>query len=342
MGSLVPYGLLDRIKDGVAWRIKPVIRHLNKYRRVFVVQNYHRIFQNNLHAYFDENLFCGMSQDYFYEQLRWFTKNYDILSEQDLLDCMKYNSFPRKSVMITFDDGYKDNHTLAYPVLRDLNVSAIFFIPTQQLLERRLGWWDVLSYYLKNTLHDHVSIDGAKHYIGDDVSRNRVKKLVLEIFYQRPLAETSGLLNEMSMELQVAPPGCDIQSNELMNLEDLIDLINNGMYIGAHTHSHNVLTTLDDASQAREIFLSKKHLESILDIEVRSFAYPVGSIYSFNERTKQMVQDQGFLLAFSFYSGVNIPSQIDPFDIKRTFRGLPYEGFLESYREPYNFIRPRV
>ena len=49
------------------------------------------------------------------------------------------------------DDGYIDNYTLAYPLLKVLNLPAIFFISTSLIEERHLGWWDIIDYMLKKS-----------------------------------------------------------------------------------------------------------------------------------------------------------------------------------------------
>lgn len=332
----------SKIKDGIAWRVRPLTNYLKRYKQVFIVQNYHRIFSGELNTEFDEGVFGGISQDYLYRQLKWLSKDYDIISEDDLVFCISNNSFPRKSLLLTFDDGYIDNYTLAYPLLLSLKMSAIFFISTKQFMERTLGWWDIISYSIKNTSKVKLSIDGNDFDLKGLPGRTAAIKKLLDKFYKMPASETFDLLEKLSLELSVDLPSHDIQSRELMDKNNLKDMIENGMFIGSHSNSHLVLSTLDYEEQDREVYVPKKVLESELGINVRSFAYPVGTSYSFDDKTKEMVRNHGYSFGFSFYSGVNDSKDIDPYDIKRTFRGLPYEGFLESFQNPYVFIKPKI
>ena len=113
---------------------------------------YHRIRERTLRGnVFDDSVF-GPSQDEFAQQLTWLKKNNDILSEGELISLVRGEiSPPKRSVVLTFDDGYIDNYSLAFPVLKAFNVPAIFFIPTRSIEERSLGWWDLISYFIKSS-----------------------------------------------------------------------------------------------------------------------------------------------------------------------------------------------
>src|ERR1043166_4490896 len=57
----------------------------------------------------------------------------------------------RSSVLLTFDDGYLDNYTLAFPVLRSHGVQAVFFLPTAFIGTAHLPLWDVIGYVVRQT-----------------------------------------------------------------------------------------------------------------------------------------------------------------------------------------------
>ena len=43
---------------------------------------------------------------------------------------------------ITFDDGYRDNHAVAAPILKERGLPACFFITTDFMGSRTVPWWD--------------------------------------------------------------------------------------------------------------------------------------------------------------------------------------------------------
>lgn len=68
------------------------------------------------------------------------TKGYDVLSlDQYVEKKLNREKFSRKSVVITFDDGYVDNYTVAYQILKKYGFPATIFMPSDKVdLEERL------------------------------------------------------------------------------------------------------------------------------------------------------------------------------------------------------------
>src|SRR5262249_5952780 len=66
----------------------------------------------------------------FEERMRWVKTHFNVLSLGDAVAKLKSDSLPERSLSITFDDGYADNHDVALPILRKLDVPATFFVAT--------------------------------------------------------------------------------------------------------------------------------------------------------------------------------------------------------------------
>lgn len=92
-----------------------------------VVLMYHHIVPAEEMAsgkYVDNNAIISDNQ--FREEMRYLSEHgYHTLKMSEVASIL-YNSlpFPEKSVIITFDDGYASNYTLAYPILQDYNLKA--------------------------------------------------------------------------------------------------------------------------------------------------------------------------------------------------------------------------
>ena len=73
-----------------------------------------------------------VSTDRFNLDMQYLKDNgFTTLSTDELYDCMAKNKpVPKKSVLITFDDGYEDNYTNAFPILQKYNLKATIFVIT--------------------------------------------------------------------------------------------------------------------------------------------------------------------------------------------------------------------
>lgn len=89
---------------------------------------------------------------------------YTAVSLDELYNYLNGNgSLPKKSIVITFDDGYEDNYKYAYPVLKKYNFKAVFFIITSNV--------DNNNYYMKSSQIKEMSEDGfdiGSHTVNHD------------------------------------------------------------------------------------------------------------------------------------------------------------------------------
>ncbi len=300
-----------------------------------MVINYHRIRECAHHeTIFDDEVF-GPDQYEFQQQVDWLTKNSDILSEKDLISVVQgeYQP-PGRSAIITFDDGYIDNYTLAYPVLKQYHAPAIFFIPTKSIEKRHLGWWDCFAYLLKTTKKKEVVFEGKRLQPKEQLQE--AMHFVLH-FIDQSTQGVSVVMDRLRAACEVDFPARAEQDKELMTWEHLKEVSSNGISVGAHSHSHKVLSSLDLEQQKYEVKHSKAIIEQRIGKTVRSMSYPVGNYHHFSEDTKKIAADVGYELAFSFLTGLNTYGAIDPMDIKRVSASSYFPRFVGEMELPRLF-----
>src|SRR5262245_46611910 len=118
-----------------------------------LVLNYHRVWASGVSSSdFDDGVF-DVDVDTFRRQMQWLRSCTEVLDESGLLDFSSGRRQPRGELLsaVTFDDGYIDCFTLVKPVLDDLAIRGIFFIPVGILKSRKLGWWDAAAYLMKKS-----------------------------------------------------------------------------------------------------------------------------------------------------------------------------------------------
>ena len=125
---------------------------------------------------------------------------------------------------------------------------------------------------------------------------------------------TTGFLGGLpEAPLAGRPPGAWLEASELR------DLRAQGFEIGAHTHTHPQLDTVELAAAQAEIEHCKRLLEGALDEEVRSFAYPHGFL---DASVRELVRDAGFASACAcknaFSSLDDHPYELARLTVRRT------------------------
>jgi len=70
----------------------------------------------------------------------------------------------------------------------------------------------------------------------------------------------------------------DFTPKNLMDTDDINEWINNGMYIGSHSHNHYDLTKLKKSELYKDLDFSKKTLEDKFGKKINNFCYPFGKV----------------------------------------------------------------
>ncbi len=301
-----------------------------------IVFNYHRIRADEYSSTAFHDEVYGPTLTEFAEQIIWLNRHTKIISEAELLATLDSGRpLPDRCSMITFDDGYRDNFTLAFPVLERYRVPATFLIPSAIITSRRLGWWDMISYFVKGTRKQTFELDGTFYSLEE--SRRAVTNAIIHRITQGHCGDTGGLLDRLSVACEVDYPSRERQSAELMTWDEIRQVSLGPVTIGSQTHTHPVLATIGRESQVYELKTSKAVLERETGKPVCSIAYPVGGYSHFTEETKEVARLCGYSVGYSFATGVNDASKLDRFDVKRVSSPLT-AGFLAAKASCPNFF----
>ena len=225
----------------------------------------------------------------------WVAEWFQVLSLDDAVACLKRGDLPARAMVITFDDGYADNHEVAMPILQRHGLVATFYVATGFLDGGRM-WNDtviesVRACQLPALDVAHLGINGlAKLPLGDDAQRRAAIRALLGSLKYRPVDERLQLVHQVVEAVAAPLPG-----GVMMRSDQVKALRQAGMTVGAHTVSHPILLKLTAEQARREIDQSRQHLEAILGEPVRHFAYPNGVPgRDLSDATARIVKDLGF------------------------------------------------
>ncbi len=286
-------------------------------RASLLILNYHRIGDHHNTPY-DSALYSCTSEEFDW-QLGWLKRRFPIVNLQQAVDIVHGRSTPAKtSILLTFDDGYRDNYLEAFPILRKHKVSATFFLPTMYVGSNILPWWDEIAYMIKKSELPTLTLIYPQNEVWDLASSDRLNVVfeVLRMFIRAKSVETELFLQAMEQVTGVQRPGkhserCFLTWDEAREMQAA------GMCFGSHTHSHEILGRLPYERQVEELRVSRQILETELGGVIDTLAYPRGRMSSFSEQTFAALRETNYTTAFSFYSGINKPGSINPLDVLR-------------------------
>ena len=300
---------LQRSGLGVLLRIAPAWRGL-------VVLNYHRIGTPG-DGPFDPALWTASAED-FDAQVAFLTRDFDVVGPEDAADAARRRT--GRHVLITFDDGYRDNFTAAFPILRRHGATATFFLTTGFLDAPRLAWWDEVAWMTGGR-------DTAAHVA-------RAKAL--------PGGAIEGFLDDLGVRMGTGRAPATAAAGTWMTWDMARRMAAAGMAFGGHTVNHPILGRLDPAAQRAEILGCKARLERELG-PMRWFSYPNGDPGSYDAHTRAALAEAGVELAFAFDGGFQGRGRFDPYAVPRIAAG-PGTGrdrFAATVTLPQLFCAPR-
>ena len=262
----------------------------------------------------DPNVY-SCTQEQLDSHIGFFKQHFDIVSLEDVAEIIASPSLlkNRRCMAITFDDGYADNYHQAFPVLSAHKVPAAFFIATGLVGNNVLPWWDKVAFLLKNSALSTIKLtqwDNSVSYKGD--IKQFIRLVLKEIKASGQSLEDQIKELESLTSLKSAYP-----TPEFVSWEQLKEMYNAGMTIGAHSHHHYILSSLTDNEILFELQHSKKLLEEHLGIKINAFSYPVGNQSTYNNGVIDALKSSGYKLAFNFRPGINAHLDKKCYDLHR-------------------------
>jgi peptidoglycan/xylan/chitin deacetylase (PgdA/CDA1 family) len=258
-------------------------------------------------------------------QMTYLRRNFRPVSLDDVLRAHRERRLlPPDSVMVTFDDGYRDNFEVAFPILKRHGIPAAFFITTGYLTDRRLFWWERTDQLVRVAKNPELRLDYPAPEVIDlstPAAKVRAKSRLNRIIKDHYALDVERFLEgviKASGARWTDDDGRRLGDRAMMTWDDVRALRAAGMGIGSHTAGHRVLQTLAPADLVSELKASRTTLEEQLGEPVTTIAYPVGKSIAKFPAVRQALADTGYELGFTSRPGPNrLPPEGDPFDMRR-------------------------
>lgn len=301
-----------------------------------VILSFHKVVEL---PYFRQQMTISLSV--FKGLLDYLQKTTDIISLEEILVTQNVATRSKRlKVVLTFDDGYYDNYTLAFPELKKRGIPATIFLPSGYIGTSKLLWWDmvdiiissydILDMSAKNNLNAVLAgllneKMGDSHVYNDELKNkvvNAIKKLK-----QAERERIEKTFYNIYSEIE------DYQKKKIMlDWSDVIEMSNYGIKYGGHTVSHPNMDEMSNEQVLSEIESNKLAIEEKLNVKISTFAYPSGR---FNKEHYSLLEKAGYKIScttemgFVDYGKIN-PLMLPRIDVSTNSIGSFLNGFSPS------------
>lgn len=304
---------------------KARLRRTSAQRLVFILM-YHRV------DYKTPPFYCVVHEPGVFEKQIIFLKKYfNIIGFEDIggIDARCKKDF----VIITFDDGYRDNYMRAFPILKKHQVPATVFLATGFISTNDLLWYDKLAWILNRC----TSVPGTGTLVKNGIEQDLIRDLAG--YFNASAAGRAKYLNALALKLRLLPQkkqddilcalskAChvcswpDDQERAMLSWDEVREMSKYKISFGAHTRSHPALSLLSLSEARTEIEGSKRDIEEKIQKPVSSFAYPYGKTEDYNDGIVQLVKGSGYKYACTTNSGSERLPFGSPYSLRR--KGTP-------------------
>jgi peptidoglycan/xylan/chitin deacetylase (PgdA/CDA1 family) len=276
----------------------------------------------------DVELVSALQADFDW-QMAYLARRFHPVSCRQVADALDGGTpLPRRAVMVTFDDGFRDNFEVAWPTLRQHGVPAVFFLSTGYIDSQVPFWFDRLVQVLLLMPTGRLQIDALGQVLDlapSTAGRRPQAALLLRAIKRVPDATRCAVLQQLEQQLEQHRHTAGLPAAPLadplaapMCWQQVRQMSQAGMEFGSHTVTHPVLARLANTDQLRsELVQSRQRIEHETGQPVVALAYPVGGRDAFDAQVLAATAEAGYRLAFSYQPGANRPAPAQRLQLKR-------------------------
>lgn len=243
---------------------------------------------------------------------------------------------PPRAVAITFDDGYRDNLTMAGPILRDLGLPATCFL-VPELLSGEVGpWWEELASAFRHARSASVGWGDSRVPVQSPAEQRAAFKHVAAGLKTMNGARRRRAVAELVAEVEPSEPyRHELHFLDWAGARKLQDY----MTIGSHSLRHDILSREGAEDQKADLGTARRRLQAELGTGIEAIAYPNGEATDYDDRTMAAAELAGHTFGVTTEPGRN--TALTPrFEIRRSVL-LPERGAIELLKVVRDLAKAR-
>ncbi|MBY0522958.1 MAG: polysaccharide deacetylase family protein [Gemmataceae bacterium] len=289
----------------------PLMRRMNANSVAIVM--YHGIVPRPLPVF----NWCQLAVAEFARQIEFLSRHYLVLPLREVVQRMANGKpLPKNAAVVTFDDGFRNVLTGAFPVLRRHDVPATVFLVTGLVGTDQPAWPERLYHAVATTSRMEVCLSGKRWTLTTAVERSTAYRSLAARLKHLPTVRKDAQLVALHEQLGVAATVPSDSPLTTLDWPEIEALSQSGLVdFGSHTHTHPILSRCSPEQQHGELRQSRDILRERLG-RADLFAYPNGTRADFTGRTQQILKKLGYTCGVSTVPGLNRSRQ-DRYALRR-------------------------
>ncbi len=262
----------------------------------------------------------GLELNKFYSQIQYLKKRCNILSHNEIFEVLKSKKIPKKpSILLTFDDGYKDHYKYVFPYLKKNKIYGSFYAPVKTSQNKTILDVNKIHFILEKENNSDKIYKEIKDIIRKKFKKNindfNLSNINLSSRYDNKITTLIKKLLQTHLPLRIRKYIIDtlfkkilsLSSNEFikemyLNINDISEMIKNDMTFGVHGYDHLRWGELSKKKQKIELDKSLEFLKKF-DKKNKKFSvcYPYGS---YNNDSLKILNRKDISFALTTKKGV--------------------------------------
>lgn len=284
------------------------VHHLFRYinRNKILIIMYHGVSEGSLL----DSRWTQLPVSSYVSQIRYLKKYYRVLPLSQVAESLRTQQpLPTYTAVITFDDGLKNNKTVAFPILKRYKLPATIFLATGFINTERFLWPDKLFIHFQETKCKVLDLRNhglEKQYLRTPKEKQAAFCFIVERLKVLESSEKKRLYSIIIKALGVPKLSSEATDYHALSWSEVSEMYSTGLIaFGGHTVNHEILSRLSDDSMRLEIRESCDSIQSTLRQDSICFAYPNGTERDFNEYTKSILREEKILCSVTTIEGLN-------------------------------------
>lgn len=275
-----------------------LFRRLNK--NLLLVIMYHGITERN----YEPRVWTQLPLSVFRSQLEFLRSRYRMVTLEQVVRALERGEpLPERAALVTFDDGLKNNYSVAFPVLKEMGIPAAIFLTVDLIGGSDILWFDELYLLIREGWANGAALELP----WEEARRHYRAGAVWEAYFSCvEAAKRSGcgprrrLLDHLRDRVPLERER-HLADFGLLDWDQIREMARSGLIgFGVHTATHRILSELKEHELADEVLAPRKRFAEQLGMEAKAFCFPNGRPgVDFRPAHLEYLRGSGYVCAFS-------------------------------------------